>query len=459
MKINLRESDWYWPRLFCSLLFLGCSISLFAQFNVQIKLETTSSDDIYLAGNINGWNPSDTTFRFIPTENGLYLEFITDHYEIEFKLTKGTWGTVEKNTLGSDVPNRKHLLKEGNNSIQIYVDQWGNGSVIPESRTPQVKILSDSFYSQHLNTYRRIWIFLPESYNIDTSRAFPVWYMHDGQNLFDNSTAFSGEWKIDETLKNLEDKGSETAIIVGIDNGGIERMNEYSPWLNEKYQSGGKGEAYLDFLTKELKPFVDSSFRTLACRQFTTIGGSSMGGLISLYGLLKYQDIFGNALVFSPAFWFAKPNLESFVRQYPLTQPAKIHFLAGKLEGPEVVKDMDWVRELIAESQILQYDYVVRELGEHNENFWASEFENAFKFLNSTPEALVQVDIDSWMPKSLPCTGTRVTYTISKNMLPFYVEIEGGKILNPNYKTSGQLIIQWEKNSSESLLIIQKEHK
>lgn len=459
MRINLRESDNFFLRLICILFFFGYNASLYSQYNVQINLEASSSKDVFLAGNINNWNPADSNYLFRPTKNGLQLAFKTGQKELEFKLTQGSWSRVEKNQEGMDVPNRKHSLQKGNNSIQIIIQKWGDGTTGASTRTEQVKILTDSFFSQSLDKYRRIWIYLPKNYKTDTLSAYPVWYMHDGQNLFDNSTSYSGEWKIDEILGSLEEKGENTAIIVGIDNGGIERMNEYSPWENEKYKQGGKGDAYLDFLTQELKPFIDSTYRTLTCRQYTTIGGSSMGGLISLYGLLRHQEIFGNALVFSPAFWFAKSELDSFLVKNPIELPSKIHFLAGKLEGPEYVKDMDSVRAQLAESQELQYDYVVKELGEHNEAFWESEFESAFKFLNTNPSELVLVESDTWMPKAYPCPGTTVTYTISKNMLPFQVEIDGGKVLNNDAGSSRKLIVFWEKDASESLLVLHKERK
>lgn len=460
MKTSHRESDHFFLRLICTLFSLSFSVSLFSQFNVQINLDTTFSKDVYLAGNINNWNPSDSNFRFKIKENGLYLEFSTNKKEIEFKLTQGSWDRVEKNMHGIDIANRTLHLKEGLNSLHLKVEKWGvDDSKIPLTRTAQVSILADSFFSQGLNTYRRIWIYLPEDYNKDSSNFYPVWYMHDGQNLFDNSTSYSGEWQVDELIDKLTEQGNHGAIIVGIDNGGTERLNEYSPWVNENYKMGGKGDLYIDYIVDELKPFIDSTYRTLRCRQYTTIGGSSMGGLISLYALLSHQEVFGNALIFSPAFWFVKSQLDSFILHNPLELPSKIHFLAGKLEGPDVVKDMESVRSQLAESDLLEYDYVVRELGEHNERFWASEFEMAFQFLNNDPDQLTMVEKDTWMPKTMPCPGTRVVYPISKNLIPIHYEITGGKILNNDFNSSGQLIVEWDKNSTEFLLIINKERK
>lgn len=453
-------SDSYCNRLLYISFILGFSVTLFSQYHVQIILNSTSIQEVYLAGNINNWNPSDSNFRFMPIENGLNLEFESGQKELEFKLTKGSWNKVEKNNQGIDIPNRKHNLKAGKNILELKVEKWGDGSnTITSTRTAQVSVLTDSFYSSHLNTHRRIWIYLPKKYNKDSTLYYPVWYMHDGQNLFDNSTSFSGEWQVDETINKITAQGNHGAIIVAIDNGGSERLNEYSPWVNEKYNMGGKGALYMDFIVKELKPYIDSTFRTLTCRQYTTIGGSSMGGLISLYGLLRHQEIFGNALVFSPAFWFVKSEMDTFISKNPLKLPSKIHFLAGKLEGPDYVNNMESVRSALAESDLLEYDYIVRESGEHNEGFWASEFKNAFTFLNNDPYELALVEKDTWMPKSKPCPSTVVHYSVSKNMQPIYVEIEGGNVLNSDYNFTGKLIVEWDNDISESLLIIHKSRK
>ena len=111
--------------------------------------------------------------------------------------------------------------------------------------------------------------------------------MHDGQNLFDKNTSGYGEWKVDEALDKLYREKGLKLIVVGIDHGGSERLNEYSPFKNEKY-GGGKGDAYLDFVVNTLKPYIDSNYRTLSDKKNTGIMGSSMGGLISHYAALKF---------------------------------------------------------------------------------------------------------------------------------------------------------------------------
>lgn len=104
---------------------------------------------------------------------------------------------------------------------------------------------------------RRVWVYLPQGYLSEKTKKYPVLYMHDGQNLFDNSTAFAGEWNVDETLDSLK----LPLIVVGIDNGGEKRIDELTPYRHEKY-GGGKADVYLDFIVNKVKPKIEASYRT-----------------------------------------------------------------------------------------------------------------------------------------------------------------------------------------------------
>src|SRR5690606_33431334 len=132
---------------------------------------------------------------------------------------------------------------------------------------------------------------LPPDYETSTKK-YPVLYMQDGQNLFDNKTAYSGEWQIDETLNKLFSEGDYGAIVIGIDNGGEKRIDEYTPWNNPKY-GGGEGDLYMQFIAETLKPYVDSHYRTRPEKEYNALIGSSLGALISNYGGVKYRETFG----------------------------------------------------------------------------------------------------------------------------------------------------------------------
>lgn len=193
----------------------------------------------------------------------------------------------------------------------------GTVMVLPEVWSPQ------------LENQRELLVYLPASHH-ESSRRYPVIYMHDGQNLFDALTSYTGEWYVDETMMGLEQEGIE-AIIVGIPNMGGERLNEYSPFIQARL-GGGRGDQYLDFLTQTVKPLIDASFLTLPERESTGILGSSMGGLISLYGFFRHPQIFGMAGAMSPAFWFGQRAIFPYVENAPYV-PGKVYLDAGTLEA------------------------------------------------------------------------------------------------------------------------------
>jgi uncharacterized protein len=167
--------------------------------------------------------------------------------------------------------------------------------------------------SNHLRTLR---VLLPDRYE-NTDKKYPVLYMHDGQNLFEDETAYAGySWGIYETLKDLS---LDDIIIVGIDNSEL-RLFEYSPWRSvpevkkiTTIETGGLGDIYADFIVNQVKPFIDISYRTLPDYENTMIAGSSMGAYISTYIGVKYPNVFSIIGVFSLASWFNEPDFLSFL--------------------------------------------------------------------------------------------------------------------------------------------------
>src|SRR5690606_14686777 len=132
--------------------------------------------------------------------------------------------------------------------------------------------------------------YLPPSY-AGSGRHYPVIYMHDGQNLFDDDLSFAGAWHVDETMERLAPEGIE-AIVVGVSNLAYARLDEYSPFADPALGGGGRGRQYVRFLVETLKPQVDAQFRTRRDAAATAVAGSSMGGLISLFALLHRPDVF-----------------------------------------------------------------------------------------------------------------------------------------------------------------------
>ena len=154
---------------------------------------------------------------------------------------------------------------------------------------------------------RNILVYLQPNYEQET-RDYPVLYMHDGQNIFDDLTSYAGEWGVDESAEGLAARGLK-CIIVGIPNGGEARLDEYGPWEDERLRQhsaagqGGRALEYLAFLLGNVKPLIDSSFRTSRLRSQTGISGSSMGGLVSLWAALEARETFGFCAALSSSFW------------------------------------------------------------------------------------------------------------------------------------------------------------
>ena len=188
-------------------------------------------------------------------------------------------------------------------------------------------------WSPELGNRREVVVYLPPTYG--RSRRFPVVYMQDGQNLFDPATAHAGDWALLRALDALAAAGHET-IIVGVWNAGEARIAEYSPFRDEK-TGGGRGDLYLAFLIETLKPMIDRRFRTRPERAHTGIAGSSMGGLISLYGFFRAPAVFGFAGVLSPSLWYADAAIFPVVAAAPVA-PTAGELLADADAGKKIIK-------------------------------------------------------------------------------------------------------------------------
>jgi len=219
----------------------------------------------------------------------------------------------------------------------------------------------------------KVWIYLPPNYD-KSSKKYPVIYMHDAQNLFDNASSYAGEWEVDETLNKLFEKTGKGFIVVGIENGGEERINEYTPWKNEKY-GGGKGGIYVDFIAKTLKPYIDANYRTKTKQKHTALIGSSLGGLISYYGGLEYPKTFGKIGALSTSFWFSE-KVVNFTQEKGNLKDTKLFLLVGGKEGDDTDKDTQNMEKLLLETGFKSKNLKtkINPEGQHNEAFWRSEF-------------------------------------------------------------------------------------
>lgn len=242
---------------------------------------------------------------------------------------------------------------------------------------------------------REVCVYLPPSLAASiaagrtTHQRYPVLYFMDGQNVFDAKTSYIGvEWAADEALENLAANGIE-AIAVAVANHGGDRMHEYNPWRStldwrgRAHPMGGKGDAYLEWLTGTVKPLVDRSFPTRAERMATGIIGSSMGGLISLYALFGQRAVFGLAGVMSPSVMWSDYRILTLIEDSPLP-PTRIHLDMGWREWRGATRDARRVRDaLLARGFVLDRDlhYVEERNARHNEAAWARRLPDALRFL------------------------------------------------------------------------------
>jgi predicted alpha/beta superfamily hydrolase len=361
---------------------------LFAQYNLRLVVTTVATkveEDIYVSGNFNNWNPKDPNYKLKPFAGGRKAIVIKDLSagNYAFKFTRGSWDKVECESDGRDIEDRIAEVN-GDVALDCSVKGWKDNypqRPKPYTASPQVKIIDTAFYIPQLNKKRRIWIYLPKNY-ASSSKTFPVLYMHDGQNLFNQQTAGFDEWRVDESLDSLQKLTGKECIVVGIDHGGDSRLAEYAPYDFElnKTKITAQGKLYVDFLAQTLKPFIDTKYRTKKSYENTFIAGSSMGGLISLYAVMQYPSVFGGAGIFSPSFWIAK-QLYTEAHKFNNPNPIKLYLYAGGKEDANLVNDVKKMATIFEQKQNIKIITTVTEIGKHNEKYWQIEFPNFYNWL------------------------------------------------------------------------------
>ena len=244
----------------------------------------------------------------------------------------------------------------------------------------------ENFRSRFLRNRRNLILYLPPGYYQQPQRRFPVLYLHDGQNLFDGATAYirGQDWHIAQTAD--EEIGSgrvEPLIIVGIYNAGKSRIGEYTPTRMPKI-GGGRADRYGKFLLDEVMPFVEREYRADGGAWRTGIGGSSLGGLVSLYLGLQRPDVFGKIAALSPSVWWNQRVIYQFAEKMAIESRPRIWLDIGTREGARIVEDVERYRDILLlrgwhHGADLHYERV--EGAEHNEAAWARRVGPFLRFL------------------------------------------------------------------------------
>lgn len=256
---------------------------------------------------------------------------------------------------------------------------------------------------------RRIWVWLPPNYAIEPQLVFPVLYMHDGQNVFrDQDATYGNCWQMIGAQQQIIENGGQGQVVVAIEgqNQARPRFSEYSPWVNESMDlwkgftglnAGGRGHLYLKLLVSKVIPFIQQHYRVSTAPENVTLGGSSMGGMISLFAATHYEHVFGRYLAMSTATWFAQTALLECLSNHTFQSTTRIYCDVGTQEtSNEELKEfpsiyIDGNQQMINVLQDkltnTQLRYIIDEGAIHNEVAWAKRLPHALSWLNRTTEA------------------------------------------------------------------------
>jgi len=351
---------------------------------LKIHLETDEDDSrpVYISGNFNNWQTQDINYKMEQIGTNLYqFEFPPNFIypqELLYKFTKGDWSEVEIGKNNEITPNRSTKLNSG--IVNEYVPKWRkNWLPFKTNYLPKVLLISDEFEIPQLNKTRKIWALLPHDYD-SSSETYPVMYLQDAQNLF-NERAKYGNWEIDKKLAVMAEYKIGKIIIIAIEHAEEDRIKEYN--VGKTVLGKGQGKQYIKFVTETLKPFVDANFRTKKEREFTGIGGSSMGGLVSIFSGLRYPDVYGKLMIFSPSLWVVpKLKIDSDSAE---NSDTKIYLYAGGDESATMIEHIrSFKKNMIASEFIkdkMKINLSINMVGTHSERFWSDEFPKAIEWL------------------------------------------------------------------------------
>ncbi|MDY7232447.1 alpha/beta hydrolase-fold protein [Hyalangium rubrum] len=367
-------------------------------FEVAVPTDTPVNADVWISGNhaaLGQWNGSGLKLTRAP--DGRYTTSLSlpSGTALEFKVTRGSWNTVEKSTSGEETSNRTLRVGTRSERVSLTVARWADSSspLPPHTVAGNVRYLRD-VASRHLPRKRDVIVWLPPDYDANPKRRYPVLYMHDGQNLMDSATSFSGEWRVDETAQQLVQSGTvEPLIIVGVYNT-EDRFSEYTQVQDTgefAHLGGGNADAYGRFLVEELKPLIDKTFRTRKGASDTGLAGSSLGGLVTLHLGLKYPNTFRRLGVVSPSVFWGNRDIVSRVKALKKKPSSRVWVDIGTEESrgsQETVDDTRLLRDaLVAQGWVAGKDlhYVEIPGAFHTESAWAERFDDILQFLYPAP--------------------------------------------------------------------------
>lgn len=298
-----------------------------------------------------------------------------------FRLTRGPEALVERGP-GKEEVEPRSLVADRTKTLDLMVANWPDSPSSLSTIGGNLRVLEIPDFLEG----RRVWVYLPPGYNDDQDRRYPVLYMLDGQNVFDYRTSFArSEWKVDEAVEaGVQANEVEPLVVVAVDNGGTERVFEYTPYIDAN-RGGGGGEAHVQAIREVLMPYIDDNYRTLSGPENTGFSGSSLGGLMSLHVAYEHADVFGRIGAVSPSLWFAERAILDRVQAGPKPD-VRLWVDMGTDEG-DGVTPIENFREL--DERLRQQGFVEGEDlravvdpgGQHNEASWARRMPDILRFL------------------------------------------------------------------------------
>lgn len=353
------------------------------QLNILLTTDEDDNRPVYISGTFNKWRTQDSLFEMEKIGNGLYHFKFPHNFiypeELLYKFTKGDWSEVEIDKYGNRTENRKCIQQKG--VKKEHVDKWRkNWLPFKPNFLPKVHLISEEFEIPQLNKTRRVWALLPHDYETSEER-YPVMYLHDAQNLF-NEKAQYGNWEIDKKLAVMSEYKIGKIIIIAVEHAEQDRIKEYN--VGNTILGVGQGKKYIRFITDTLKPFVDKEFRTQPEREFTGIGGSSMGGLVSIFSGLMYPEVYGKLMIFSPSLWVI-PKMDFSTIDFSEPGDTKIYLYAGGDESETMIQHVKNFKKRMIKNEFvtdkMKINLSINMQGKHNETYWSDEFPKAIEWL------------------------------------------------------------------------------
>ena len=353
------------------------------QLNILLTTDDDDNRPVYISGNFNNWHTQDPNFEMEKIGNGLYHFKFPDDFaypdELLYKFTKGDWSEVEIDKYGNRTENRS--CRQHSGVRKEHVDRWRrNWLPFKPNFLPQIHLISEDFEMPQLNKKRKIWALLPHDYD-NATENYPVLYLQDAQNLFNEQAKF-GNWEIDKKLAVMSEYKIGKIIVIAIEHAEKDRVKEYN--VGKTVLGTGQGKKYIRFITDTLKPFVDKKFRTKPEREYTGLGGSSMGGLVSIFSGRMYPEVYGKLMIFSPSLWVV-PKMDFTGIDFDEPSDTKIYLYAGGDESATMVDHIKKFKKNMIKNEFvadkMKIKLSINMLGKHNETYWSDEFPKAIEWL------------------------------------------------------------------------------